>query len=207
MAVLLPPSTSHRQITAIHNAVTSGKRNKMRTHMAPPASTNGLRRPHLGLHVLSLVAPMNGWINKPVMGPAMLRMGRYSGFAPSSRKMGLTAVWVSPKLNWTPKNPRFIQAMLRAVINGRRSSSAVVSPPATAMSTDIEAPRCENRGSAEPSQDPSPSVIQKTRAASCRAGPVLTPGQLERGSTRLRDRRHPSKLGPWPVGAIGTGAL
>src|SRR5215210_1017180 len=52
----------------------------------------------------------------------MLRMGRYSGFAPSRRKMGLTAVWVRPKLNWTPKNPRFIQAMFREVIRGRRSS-------------------------------------------------------------------------------------
>src|SRR3954451_3575767 len=139
MAVLLPPSTSHRQITAIHSAVTSGKRNKMSTQTAPPASTNGLRRPHLGLHVLSLVAPMNGWINKPVMGPAMLRMGSHCGFAPNRRKIGFTAVWVSPKLNWTPKNPRFIQAMLPAVINGRRaSSSSTVFARTSAVSTAMK---------------------------------------------------------------------
>ena len=64
----------------------------MRTHIAPPPSTYGLRRPHLGLHVLSLMAPMNGWINKPVMGPAMLRMGRSCGSAPNRRKIGFTAV-------------------------------------------------------------------------------------------------------------------
>jgi len=64
----------------------------MRTHMAPPASTNGLRLPHLGLQVLSLVAPMNGWMNKPVMGPAMLRMGSHCGSAPNRRKIGFTAV-------------------------------------------------------------------------------------------------------------------
>src|SRR3954454_5389532 len=139
MAVLLPPSTSHRQITAIHSAVTSGKRNKMSTQTVPPASTNGLRRPHLGLQVLSLVAPMNGWINNPVMGAAMLRMGRYSGFAPNRRKRGFTAVWVRPKLNWTPKNPRFIHAMLPAVINGRRaSSSSTVFARTSAVSTAIK---------------------------------------------------------------------
>src|SRR3954454_2623131 len=147
MAVLLPPSTSHRQITAIHSAVTSGKRNKMRTQTAPPASTNGLRRPHLGLHVLSLVAPMNGWINNPVMGPAMLRMGRYSGFAPNRRKRGFTAVWVRPKLNWTPKNPRFIQAMLPAVINGRRaSSSSTVFARPPAVSTAMKLSPWHNEG-------------------------------------------------------------
>src|SRR3954462_13604168 len=111
----------------------------MRTHIAPPASTNGLRLPHLGLQVLSLVAPMNGWINKPVMGPAMLRMGRYSGFAPNRRKSGFTAVWVSPKLNWTPKNPRFIQAMLPALIKGRRaSSSSTVFARTSAVSTAMK---------------------------------------------------------------------
>src|SRR5215210_429460 len=164
MAVLLPASTSQRQMTAIHSADTNGKRNKMTTHIRPPPSTKGFRLPHLGLHVLSLVAPMNGWINRPVIGPAMLRMGRYSGFAPSRRKMGLTAVWVSPKLNWTPKNPRFIQAMLPAVISGRRSSASVVFPPATAISTDIEALLTIGiEGSPEPSQDPCLSVIQKAR--------------------------------------------
>src|SRR5918998_265244 len=127
MAVLFPASTSQRQITAIHNAVTSGKRNKMRIMTTLPPIMYGLRFPHLGCHVLSLIAPMKGWINKPVIGPAMLRIGRLCASAPKNKKMGFTALWVSPKLNCTPKNPRFIQAMLPVVISGRRSSSALTS--------------------------------------------------------------------------------
>ena len=48
IAVLLPASTSHRQITAIHSAVTSGKRNKMMIITRPPPRMYGLRRPHRG---------------------------------------------------------------------------------------------------------------------------------------------------------------
>src|SRR3954454_15802915 len=167
MAVLLPPSTSHRQITAIHSAVTSGKRNKMRTQTAPPASTNGLRRPHLGLHVLSLVAPMNGWINNPVMGPAMLRMGRYSGFAPNRRKRGFTAVWVRPKLNWTPKNPRFIHAMLPGVINGRRaSSSSLVFSWTTAVSTAMRPLPRHTQGAIVVAAAAAPTLDAACRSAS-----------------------------------------
>src|SRR5918998_637531 len=124
MEVLFPASTSQRQTTAIHSAVTNGKRNRMAIITTAPPRMYGLRFPHLGLHVLSLIAPMNGWINKPVIGPAMLRIGRLCASAPKNKKMGFTALWVSPKLNWTPKNPRFIQAMLPVVISGRRSSSA-----------------------------------------------------------------------------------
>ena len=128
MEVLFPASTSQRQITAIHSAVTSGKRNKMRIMTTAPPSMYGLRFPNR-VHVLSLIAPIKGWISKPVIGPAMLRIGRLCASAPKNKKMGFTALWVSPKLNCTPKNPRFIQAMLPVVISGRRSSSA--STPAT----------------------------------------------------------------------------
>ena len=83
----------------------------------------GLRFPNR-VHVLSLIAPIKGWINKPVIGPAMLRIGRLCASAPKNKKMGFTALWVSPKLNCTPKNPRFIQAMLPNVISGRRMSSS-----------------------------------------------------------------------------------
>ena len=96
----------------------------MRTHTRPPPSTNGFRFPILGIQVLSLIAPIKGWISRPVIGPAMLRIGKLCASAPSSRKIGFTALWVSPKLNCTPKNPRFIQAMLPVVIRGRRTSSA-----------------------------------------------------------------------------------
>ena len=73
---------------------------------------------------MSLIAPTKGWINRPVIGPAMLRIGRLCASAPKNKKMGFTALWVSPKLNCTPKNPRFIQAMLPVVISGRRASSS-----------------------------------------------------------------------------------
>src|SRR5689334_6525234 len=39
-----------------------------------------------------------------------------------SRKSGFTADWVRPKLNWTPKNPRFIIRIALPVINGLRST-------------------------------------------------------------------------------------
>ena len=138
MAVLFPASTSQRQITAIHSADTSGKRNKMMTQIKPPPSTKGFRRPHRGLHVLSLIAPINGWISKPVIGPAMLRIGRLCASAPSRRNSGFTAVWVSPKLNCTPKNPRFIHAMLPDVINGRRRSSSELTSVTSAKFAVIE---------------------------------------------------------------------
>ena len=48
MEVLFPASTSQRQITAIHSAVTSGKRNKMRIMTTAPPSMYGLRFPNLG---------------------------------------------------------------------------------------------------------------------------------------------------------------
>ena len=162
----------------------------MRTHTAPPASTNGLRLPHLGLQVLSLVAPMNGWINKPVMGPAMLRMGSHSGFAPNRRKIGFTAVWVSPKLNWTPKNPRFIQAMFPAVINGRRaSSSSTVFVRTSAVSTDMKLSPIAHEGAFNcvrpqpPQRSPrSPSlqltsVLPRGRAPQPPAARVLPPAR------------------------------
>src|SRR5918998_6298946 len=136
MDVLFPASTSQRQITAIHSAVTSGKRNRMAIITMAPPMMYGLRRPYFGCHVLSLIAPMIGWINNPVIGPAMLRIGRACASAPRNRKIGFTALWVSPKLNWTPKNPRFIQAMFLEVINGRRASSeptSVISASAVDM--------------------------------------------------------------------------
>ena len=61
-----------------------------------------------GVQVRSLIAPISGWMSSPVTGPARLRIGSWSGVAPISRKSGFTADWVRPKLNWTPKNPRFI---------------------------------------------------------------------------------------------------
>ena len=64
-----------------------------------PAVMNGRRRPQRGLQVRSLIAPISGWMSSPVTGPARLRIGSWSGFAPISRKSGFTADWVRPKLN------------------------------------------------------------------------------------------------------------
>jgi hypothetical protein len=48
---------------------------------------------------MSLIAPIKGWMTRPVTGPARLRIGSWSGLAPISRKSGFTADCVSPKLN------------------------------------------------------------------------------------------------------------
>ena len=149
MAVLFPASTSQRQITAIHSAVTSGKRNKMRIMTTLPPSMYGLRFPTFGIQVLSLIAPIKGWISKPVIGPAMLRIGRLCASAPKNKKMGFTALWVSPKLNCTPKNPRFIQAMLPVVISGRRSSSASTPAASTTFVAIETAPLRSGRDEAQ----------------------------------------------------------
>ena len=151
MEVLFPASTSQRQITAIHSAVTSGKRNKMMIMTRLPPSMYGLRFPHLGDQVLSLIAPIKGWISKPVIGPAMLRIGRLCASAPKNKKIGFTALWVSPKLNCTPKNPRFIQAMLPVVINGRRSSSASTPSASTTFVAIETAPLRSGQDEAHPS--------------------------------------------------------
>ena len=52
---------------------------------------NGRRRPHRGLQVRSLAAPISGWMTSPVTGPARLRIGSCSGVAPMRRKSGFTA--------------------------------------------------------------------------------------------------------------------
>ena len=97
--MLLPASRSQRQSTPIHRVVTNGNSSRMITHRKAPAKINGRRRPHLGLQVRSLIAPMSGWMNRPVTGPAKLRIGNSSGEAPMKVNNGFTAVCVRPKLN------------------------------------------------------------------------------------------------------------
>ena len=95
----MPASSSQKQITPSHSTPTNGKMNRMSAHRMAPPVTNGRLRPHRGLQVRSLIAPMSGWITNPVTGPARFRIGSWSGLAPISRKSGFTADWVRPKLN------------------------------------------------------------------------------------------------------------
>src|SRR6185295_16323971 len=88
----------------------------------------GLRRPHRSLQVLSLNAPIRGWMNRPVMGPAMFRIGRSCSLAPMYKNNGLTAENTMPNPNELPKNPSVITRMFIWVSGGFRS-------PATASST------------------------------------------------------------------------
>src|SRR3954453_23109185 len=80
-------------------------------------------------------------MNRPVIGPAGLRMGSWAGKAATSKNSGCTADWVRPKLNWTPKKPRFIISSALVVISGLRSSSPEpgekVSDVVIAMATPI----------------------------------------------------------------------
>jgi hypothetical protein len=98
MEVLLPASNSQRHITPSHRAETNGNSSKMIAHKMAPEMMNGRRRPHLGLQCLSLAAPINGWMSRPVTGPAKFRIGSSSGVAPMSVNSGFTAVCVKPKL-------------------------------------------------------------------------------------------------------------
>ena len=91
-------------------------------HPAAPMRKNGLRRPQRGLHVRSLAAPIRGWMIRPVTGPARFSSGSSSGFAPMKVKIGFTADCCSPKLNWIPKNPKFISRMPSALNGGLRAS-------------------------------------------------------------------------------------
>src|SRR3954467_7155935 len=120
--VLLPASSSQKQSTPTHRIPTNGNTKRMIEHRIAPAVTNGRRRPQRGLQVRSLTAPISGWMTSPVTGPARLRIGSWSGLAPISRKSGFTADCVSPKLNWTPKNPRFIIRIAPVDITGLRST-------------------------------------------------------------------------------------
>ena len=97
--VLLPASSSQKQITPSHSTPTNGNTNRMTEQRIAPAVMNGRRRPQRGLQVRSLIAPISGWMSRPVTGPARLRIGSWSGCAPISRKSGFTADWVRPKLN------------------------------------------------------------------------------------------------------------
>src|SRR5687767_14002052 len=118
-------SSSHRSTTANHSTATNGQMNRQIEQPIAPIRKYGFLRPHLGLHVLSLIAPMSGWTNRPVIGPARFRMGRLCASAPISWKIGFIAVCCRPKLYWMPKNPKFIRRMFRKVISGLRSRSTL----------------------------------------------------------------------------------
>ena len=108
MAILFPTSKIQSKPTANHKAGLNGNRKR---HMLPntaPIRKKGFLRPHLGDHVLSEIAPIIGWMIRPVTGPAILRMGRISSEAPRKRKIGLIALCWSPKLYWIPRNPTFM---------------------------------------------------------------------------------------------------
>jgi hypothetical protein len=60
MAVLLLASSSQSKSTAIQRAVTNGKRKRQTLQPMAPITKNGFLRPHLGLQVLSLKAPIIG---------------------------------------------------------------------------------------------------------------------------------------------------
>ena len=79
-------------------AVTNGNRNRQMLQPIAPIRKNGLRRPHRGLQVRSERAPISGWISRPVIGPARLRIGRSWGLAPRNSYTGFTAVCCMPKL-------------------------------------------------------------------------------------------------------------
>ena len=123
MAVLLLASSNHMNRKAIHSALTKGNRNSITLQPIAPTRKYGLRRPHLGLHVRSLIAPIRGWITRPVTGPARFSSGSSSGLAPMKVKIGLTADCCKPKLNWIPKNPKFISRMPSGLSGGLRASS------------------------------------------------------------------------------------
>jgi hypothetical protein len=108
MAVLLLASSTHSSSAAIQTAATNGNRNRQRLHPIAPMRKNGLRRPHRGLQVRSLSAPIIGWMSRPVIGPARFSKGRLCASAPKNAKIGLIAVCCIPKLYWMPKNPKFI---------------------------------------------------------------------------------------------------
>ena len=99
-----------------------------------------------GLQVRSLIAPISGWMSRPVIGPGEVEDRQLSGSAPISRKSGFTADWVRPKLNWTPKNPRFIIRMAPPLISGLRSwSSAASTLVLTVSPTAIPTSDCEHK--------------------------------------------------------------
>ena len=82
MAVLFEASSSHRSSAAIQIAETNGKQNRHTAQPMAPMMKKGLRRPQRSLHVRSESAPMSGWMNRPVIGPAMLSRGSSSAEAP-----------------------------------------------------------------------------------------------------------------------------
>jgi len=106
----------------------AGFKYTVKDNNAAPPEMYGLRRPHRSLQVLSLNAPIRGWMNRPVMGPAMLRIGRSCSLAPMYKNNGLTAENTMPNPNELPKNPSVITRMFIWVSGGFRS-------PATASST------------------------------------------------------------------------
>lgn len=110
--------------TASQSTPTKGKKNRTIAHRIAPLVMKALRRPHRSLHTLSPTAPIKGWMNRPVIGPAMFSIGSCSGLAPINVNNGFTADWVRPKLNDTPKNPSVMISMLLPLSRGLRSPAS-----------------------------------------------------------------------------------
>ncbi len=130
-------SSSQRHTTASHSTPTNGKTNKITAASSAPPTMNGLRRPQRSLHVLSLIAPINGWMIRPVIGPAMLRIGRSCGLAPMNRKSGFTAENTIPKPKEFPKNPKVITRMFVRVSGGLCSRCCSTSMVVAVDSVDV----------------------------------------------------------------------
>jgi len=76
--VLLAASNIHSKPTANHNSGLNGKANRHKLATMAPIRKNGFRLPQRGDQVLSEIAPIKGWINKPVTGPARFNNGNSS---------------------------------------------------------------------------------------------------------------------------------
>src|SRR4051794_8723020 len=183
MEVLLPASSNQKQMTPSQSAPTNGNAKRMRAQRMAPPVMKGRRRPQRGLQVRSLIAPIIGWMTSPVTGPARLRIGSCSGEAPMSRKSGFTADCVRPKLNCTPKNPRFIIRRAFRLISGLRSTwpepAETNSDVVVVMTTPLGGPaamgdQCLDRRPAarDPATTPHPDLPGRAeqRVIRCAAG-------------------------------------
>ena len=85
--------------------MTNGKRNKRIEQPIAPRRKYGVRRPHRGLQVRSLIAPISGWIEQACDRPRQIQEGQVVSVGPDQREQRIYRSLLQPEAELDAEEP------------------------------------------------------------------------------------------------------